>query len=186
MLSRILFYMILVLIAGCSHSQVDDKDYDELSSYYGEVAESQEYCANLTLKIINEWIENGGGLKSSLLETRKQIELDDRSLLAKIIRNGWKIQKQRGFFEDIDDFGYWPLDDKKTREVIMPEAVYVNGTKIAEECVLIYFRSVMWNEFMSNGRYLKPIEAPKDIKWGMYNAQRWLNYWLFANVEKES
>jgi hypothetical protein len=149
-------------------------------------------CMREWSELFAEWKRNGGGVKDSIVATRKQIALDRRSRLAEMVRRVWAAQpidQARAYAE----FGAWPLSEDAFIELnfrgldvlesLPPDfGIQESCRSIDESDWLLWKELLVWtgpDEFQV--RALK--ETPGNIEWTSPYASQWLYYWLFVRVE---
>jgi len=91
---RYLLFFCMSFLCGCmvKHDAVlaEEDQADGLVGYLSE----QKRCVGAWRSVIDDWVENGGGIRSTVSETRQALARDEKSKLALIIRQVWKKQSR--------------------------------------------------------------------------------------------
>lgn len=185
---RILVTLVLIFLQMSCSSHLDARDDKSDISTEKKLSNLEESlsCFSIWGNVINDWKKNGGGIKESLIETRKQIAGDDKSLFSKIVKKSWERQNKDGFHETFNSFGYWDVssDNYRNATFIFSE---VDSKVVPEHCLVIsWVTSVFWDELRrmnkSTTEPFKLKEVEGSIIWDSPTAQNWVTYWLFVNV----
>src|SRR5689334_25344307 len=80
-----------IALLGCrSTPQPNPSLFEEYTRIWSE----QSACAVSWASLLDEWEQNGGGLKATIRETRNQIATDPKSRFAALVRAAWASQDQ--------------------------------------------------------------------------------------------
>lgn len=186
-MNRCLMLITLLTVLGCSSDsilmseQTDQKEYPELSP---EAFSQISKCSDSWGKLLDEWEMHGGGVKVSLVETKRQIANDNESRFAKAVREVWDIMGRS--HEEVSDWE-WPIPSNELREVgnLLSEAVTEH---VGDGCSSTsWLDPLLWNRMrFVDGDPLKfyvPQEAPDDVKWDSRSLPAWVLYWLLVPRE---
>jgi hypothetical protein len=151
-------------------------------------------CINAWTSLMDEWKKNGGGLKDSIQETRRQISNDNTSVLSVLIRKSWEKQRD---FDLLVRIGEWPVSADKLRKT-SDSFEEVIGNQVPDECKsIIWLDPLLWQEIESSSstssaggttadrrEWLKFVEVPESLLWESPQAAHWTRYWLLRKTEK--
>lgn len=182
----VLLFSIIVSASACA-TQIQSSS-DELG---GDWQIRQAECWNAWSEIIEEWKDNGGGLKLSIVETRHQIANDKRSRFSKYVRAAWAAQARAA---NRDEMSRWPLSND---ELYVAIRAYSDGNPSdpPNNCGYSLLESILWREFVllgadadgsvsSNGpKIFKFSDAPDTVKWTSPDAPRWTYFWLLRRMD---
>lgn len=191
----ILFFTLIFTICSCSNSYKisSNESFDQDQIIPDKYFDSQIACFSYWQKLTDEWKFNGGGLKSSIAETRYQIAGDKKSKLAKLIRETWLNQKQPE-----STFGYWPYSPDSAQYIyyIFMKQNESDGD-VPKECTSgVELESALWEELIKNSaigesvelpsknRILKFKEVPNTILWESPYASKWTMHWLLKRFDE--
>ena len=137
----------------------------------------QSACAGSWETLLNDWKSRGGGIRSSLEETRLQIAQDENSQFSKLVRATWAVQTSgRNRLE----LGQWPLPENSYRSVVI--AVHPKGL-VPRDCEApIYLGNWLFQEIALGERRLSDMPSGLNAT-DATSANRWLFYWLFVRVD---
>jgi hypothetical protein len=169
------------------HQQVD-KDLPLIDSPW--VVE-QARCGKVWREIIVEWKKNGGGLKASIVDTRKQIAGDKKSRFAKYIRATWVAQEDSGDFKQMEEIP----KSNEDYSVVANAFDGANRSTVFGDCGSDMLNGLIWAELVSSGdssnrvmtihgsTILRFSDTPYSVEWSSPNAQIWTAYWLLRRVD---
>lgn len=179
----------LLLLSACANNHsavvpVNMPNANDGTTPLSEMFAQQNVCAPAWRHIYKQWMQNGGGIKSSMLATREQIALDRKSILARIIRKVWNSPKTPR--AEKNRFWGWPTSENKARKLSFIFGDASNGYVPKQCTTLIWLSSIIWDDMRSvNGDPLKfrmPIEAPSNVDWDSHTAPNWVLYWLLVRI----
>lgn len=136
--------------------------------------------------IVDEWRENGGGLKGSILATRRQIEADKKSRFAAFVRATWSSQNIRSA-RPKDELGLWPVSDAETIRLV-EKTRYPSSLNLKEECkTTVWLQGYLMRELVVPSNTVLTLrtldETPNNILWTSPFAQQWVEYWLLVRIK---
>ena len=140
----------------------------------------QSICVESWERLLDDWKSNGGGLRSSMGETRGQIAQDDSSKFASLVRATWAAQTSS---RNQLDLGQWPIPEgyyRSVAAVVRPESL------VPRDCeVPIYLDNWLFRESELGERRLTDMPDSLDAA-DATSANHWLLYWLFVRVADEA
>lgn len=171
--------IILLTLTGCAEVSVEEKvvssDQELPSNYFEHINQ----CANTWQKLLDEWEGHGGGIRESIMAMRSQIQGDNKSGFAKLVKAAWRHQEEQGYYELSDRLGSWPVSSDSWRSVTVfpfPKEM------VPENCTpLSWLTPLIWGELYTKNLD-KLIEAPETMKWESPSAPHWVMYWLFVRI----
>lgn len=144
-------------------------------------------CYSIMRSLLDEWVQYGGGYKSSIHLIREQIKNDEVTKFSSIVKQFWEHQEALGISVNIEKIGSWPISDDKYRTVFF---VTDDLSKYdLDGCSLTWLDDVIYDRVLTqteNGlrRMNERIEEfPDSYKWESRDAQLWFKYWIFVNIE---
>lgn len=154
-----------------------------------QVFSQQSECYSAWNRLVSEWEDAGGGFKTSLLSTRKQIASDHTSAFATIVRMVWATQSAKDGKNRA--FGYWPISNTELDMVIRNPNSEISGTLdryLPAGCgAFIWLYPVIWDQThtVTGGKasVMRFAEMPNRVDWDSYSEPRWVLYWLFVRVK---
>jgi hypothetical protein len=170
-----LLSMALAACASRPAERVDTLDPDAFAAVFKE----QHQCWGAWGALLRDWKARGGGFKSSMRETRRQIAEDQESDFARLVRRAWDRQAmaQAGRWQ-------WPVEADRIR------AVKWNATGegyVPANCEgSFWLDDLLWDELRFEGgdpaQARRFLETPVGMAWESPDAQHWTSYWLFAKI----
>ncbi|MBW8852313.1 MAG: hypothetical protein JF600_16190 [Xanthomonadales bacterium] len=168
-MNKYLLFFCAVFLCGCmvKHDAVlaEEGQADGLVGYLSE----QKRCVSAWRSVIDDWVENGGGIRSTVSETRQAIARDERSKLALIIRQVWKRQSRSV-----------SVDHRKTALIFDTVA----SREMTEECSSIIWLQALLVEptgvIPENVMASLLAEAPIEVRDDSRKFGLWLSYELLT------
>ncbi|MGH8428543.1 MAG: hypothetical protein ACRES7_11300 [Gammaproteobacteria bacterium] len=188
---RLGLILLFLLIAACTghsaDSPVNATKAQEGARSFSEMFAQQRVCGPAWQRIYKQWIRDGGGIKNSMAETRKQIAKDQKSALARIIRKVWSSPNAPGITES--RLWKWPIDENKSRRL---SSLFGDASEgyVPHECAtLIWLPAIIWDDDLrllnsKPGEFRIPSEAPSDVGWDSNTMPNWILYWLLVKIPK--
>ena len=168
---RIIWSVAIALIAGCS-------SLSDAGPHLQDVWGQQSNCVGSWERLLDEWKSNGGGLRSSMADTRQQIAQDQKSEFANLVRAAWAAQSSG---DNKPELGQWPLPADSYRSVMA--AVPSKGFVPRDCAVPIYLDNWLFRELGHGARRLDDMPASLDAA-DATSSNHWLLYWLFARIDQ--
>jgi len=187
---RVIILFLVILTSACvSHSAASKTNAQHagdgtqpLSGMFSQ----QRLCAPKWRHIYEQWLLNGGGIKSTMIATRKQIASDQKSTLARIIRKVWSSPKNPSVNKK--QLWGWPVAEKNARQLSFLFGDASEGYVPSECAMLVWLPPIIWNSSILYNRdpleIRMPVEAPSAIDWKTHTreASDWVMYWLLAKL----
>lgn len=180
------FYTALIcslLMCACavSSKNIVSADEDNESTLSRSFFSQQVVCSAIWGELMNEWHASGGGLKKSIILTRREIE-DNPSRFAVAVRNVW--EQAGDYLNENKQIGYWPVAKSAELDLGLLLEKELSG-HIRSDCgSLVWLNSHIWDELYAvvNGKIVarKLEETPDEIVWDSNMAPRWVLYWLLV------
>ena len=168
----IFWFITAASVAGCA-------SVTDAGPHLQAVWAQQSICVGSWEKLLDDWKSNGGGIRSSLAETRRQIAQDQGSRFASLVRATWAAQSSG---RNGRELGQWPLPADSYRSVVI--AVPAKGL-VPHDCeVPIYLDNWLYREIGLGERRLSDMPPSLDAA-DATSANHWLFYWLFVRVDDQ-
>lgn len=190
--------LLLLLIGACAarpaaHAEAAGESpvEAEMEPLPADYFALQSACIREWNEVFAEWKRNGGGVKASIVATRKQIASDRSSRFAALVRHVWAAQPLQQSRTNAE-LGAWPISLEVSRELGARELAAFEsitpGIGIQEECqTLVWLDGLLWQELLSDRQDETPVraleETPENMEWTSPYAQQWMRYWLFVRIE---
>jgi hypothetical protein len=177
------FVFASFLVGACSHDATTPGP-PELPS---DDAEAQGVCINAWHNVVQEWKESGGKFRRSIRATRREIERNDNSRLARWISESWRMNSSPNTSER---FGTWPVATDEYRSVMGAFEREI-GDDFPFDCrISIWLTPLLWEELIAaspegDESPLKFDEVPESVDWTSPVAAQWTTYWLLKAVQSE-
>jgi len=174
--------------AGAAREPSAEAEMEPLPTDYFAL---QSACIREWHEVFSEWKRNGGGVKDSIVATRRQIALDRRSRFAALVRHVWAAQPLQQSRANAE-FGAWPISLDVSRELGARELAAFESLTLSigiqEECqTVVWLDGLLWQELVSAKLDESPVralkETPENMEWTSPYAQQWMSYWLLVRVE---
>lgn len=170
-LSSALFMAAIFVVtsASCSAHQSKEAEFPIEEDYFS----AQNRCYDAWGELMREWVSVGGGMKSSIQETRQFVRSDSRSQLSRIIRRTWVSDVWRQRPEQ------WP-------NVRATSLAFQDGLRgeVPDGC-----RSIVWLEPLlteqivsEHTRSALTASAPPDVRDEGRAFSRWLVYMMLRGT----
>lgn len=156
------------------------------TAHLTQVFSQQSECYNAWSRLVSDWEDAGGGFKTSLLSTRKQIASDNTSAFATIVRKVWAAQSAKEGTNGV--FGHWPISTAELDIVIRNPNSEISGTLdryLPKGCgAFTWLYPVIWDQThtVAAGKIsvMRFTEMPGRVDWDSYSEPRWVLYWMFV------
>ena len=76
-----------------------------------------------------------------MLKTREEINNDNKSQFAKLVKASWKYQKENGFSENIETLGKWPISKTKLDNVFFADLFIKETSSVDFKEVVAFFKN---------------------------------------------
>ena len=161
----------IAVVACRSTPQPKPSTYATLTHAWSE----QSACVTTWENLLDEWEQNGGGLKATLLETRAQLAADRKSRFAALIRTAWAAQQNavvtNGTLES--------LPAEISRSAIFAVAQAAQGV-VRGGCEPPIYLENWWNRHLLAHR---PSDMPTSVSNDLWEQRTWLQGWLFVRTQ---
>lgn len=180
------------LLFGCAVASQSERDLsssqlgDESERLPSDFQEETRVCYRRWGALIEEWHEHGGGLSSSIFQTRDKIASDNQSRFAAIVRNAWASQLPTDA-RPLSELGTWPINDEEYRRVTA-SVRFTQSDDLGPACETTdWLLSFLWSEIAprpQDDRKVRRLqEVPDNMEWESPFAQQWIKYWLFVRLD---
>jgi len=194
MLRNFLCVSFFVLLCSCAvtakqHEPKTAVNPPNDTAHLAQAFSQQSVCYSAWSRLVSDWEDAGGGFKTSLLATRKQIASDHTSTFAAIVRKVWAAQSAGDGKNGV--FGHWPISTAELDMVIRSPNNEILGTLdryLPDGCgAFTWLYPVIWNQThtVTDGKVsvMRFTEMPSRVDWDSYSEPRWVLYWLFVRAE---
>ncbi len=111
-----LTFVSFLLLTSCVNHANDDMQLQlNINDSMRNAWDSADVCNNFWREETNKWMNVNGENFESVSSVRHLIANDDITLLSKLVRTSWFLQKDSGFSENITNIGRWPVTDSEYR-----------------------------------------------------------------------
>jgi hypothetical protein len=129
--------------------------------------------------LVDQWVKGGGGIKESILETRKQLAADEHSPFARLVSETWKRQSTARF-EGVDGQALpWPVSDTSWNDM-SSASLELTLAAVSKSCgSLAWLGPTLWDQVRIAKSHL-PREMPDGIRADPHDAGNWMVYWMLV------
>ena len=182
---RFLFLAYALLAASCATAVLPISSSGMSKQQGGSTPLPDDYFVSTQMcwkewgELVNEWIKNGGGVKNSILETRRQISTDKKSVLARMVRDTWKRQAIVYFKTFSGPTLPWPVPDS-VWDAVSSASLEPALPGVSRSCgSLAWIGPTLWDHLMISKSPF-PREMPDGIKSDPHEAGNWMAYWILV------
>lgn len=174
-MKRGIFVVLAALMCGCASQGPMAAAKNGEAVLSSEYFSSQERCFNAWQALVDEWITGGGGIRSTISDTRRLIAQDKRTQLSRLFRDAWKKQSSASA-------GQW----KSFRATALAFESIVTD-EVPSGCGSIVWLQPLLVEtpgvFAEGAKEALLAEAPVDAREDSRTFSMWLTYMLLAPVD---